>query len=195
MSVYTRFTGLSLRGTSLFKDGLTGAVFDEITNSTSPGQRWQFYPYNASVYLLRCEEGGPDAFLAAARGSGSSSDPASSTTGDTVPIMSNLSISDSSIFWQIAPWGDGTYYFSNLANGSDWRLNTLSTALMAMDSNITTEQSGEHYQFSSMGTIGNSRYSTMDVIDPASSHIALHSDLIPFLDISHHHHHQQYCNR
>lgn len=52
---------------------------------------------------------------------------------------------------------------SNLANGSDWRLNVLDTGLMAMDSNITSAQSGEHFTFTSLSTIGDSRYSTVNV--------------------------------
>lgn len=158
----TRFTGLSLRGTSLYNDGNTGAVFYQNTNTSIPGQSWQFYPYNSSVYLLRCRNGGPDAYLAVAVGKSDSSD-SSSVTGNTVPILANYNVTDDSMFWQVGPWGDGTYYFSNLANGSDWRLNVLSNALMAMDSNITSAQPGEHFTFTSLSTIGDSRYSTVNV--------------------------------
>lgn len=77
--------------------------------------------------------------------------------------MANYNVTDDSMFWQVEPWGDGTYHFSNLANGSDWRLNVLDTGLMAMDSNITSAQSGEHFTFTSLSTIGDSRYSTVNV--------------------------------
>lgn len=157
----TRFTGLSLRGTSLYNDGNTGAVFYQNTNTSIPGQSWQFYPYNSSVYLLRCKNGGPNAYLAVAAGTGNSD--SSTVTGNTVPILANYNVTDDSMFWQVAPWGDGTYHFSNLANGSDWRLNVLGNALMAMDSNITSAQSGEHFTFTSMSTIGDSQYSTVNV--------------------------------
>lgn len=157
----TRFTGLSLLGTSLFKDGKTGAVFYQNTNTSARGQSWQFYPYNSSVYLLRCKDGGPNGYLAAAAGKEDTEQ--SSITGNTVPILAHYNVSDNSMFWQIEPWGDGTYYFSNLANGSNWRLNVLGSALMAMDSNITSEQAGEHFTFSSLSTIGDDRYSTINV--------------------------------
>lgn len=158
----TRFRGLSLRGTSLSNDGNTGAVFYENTNTSTVGQSWQFYPYNSSVYLLRCRNGGPNAYLAVAVGVESTGSSAV-TTGNTVPIMANYNVTDDSMFWRVDPWGDGTYYFSNLANGTDWRLNVLGTGLMAMDSNITSAQSGEHFTFTSLSTIGDSRYSTVNV--------------------------------
>ena len=158
----TRFTGLSFLGTSLYNEGNTGAVFFQNTNTSSRGQSWQFYPYNSSVYLLRCKDGGPNAYLAVAAAGKDSTD-SSTVTGNTVPVMANYNVTDDSMFWQVAPWGDGTYHFSNLANGSDWRLNVLGTGLMAMDSNITSAQSGEHFTFNSLSTIGDSRYSTVNV--------------------------------
>ncbi|KAJ4424914.1 hypothetical protein N0V82_000418 [Gnomoniopsis sp. IMI 355080] len=127
----TKFPGFSLIGTSLFRDGLTGSLFFTKTNTTKPGQRWQFYPYNSSVYVLRCEDGGPNAYLNAAKGTGNSSDHAQNVTGDTVPILANASVSDDSMFWQVEPWTDGTYYLSNLANGTNWRLNTQDSALLS----------------------------------------------------------------
>lgn len=157
----TKFTGQSLLGTSLFKDGNTGAVFYQNTNTSRIGQSWQFYPYNSSVYLLRCKDGGPNAYLAAAAGEANAD--SSAVSGNTVPIMANYNVTDDSMFWQVEPWGDGTYYFHNLANGSDWRLNVRDNALMAMDSNITSAQSGEHFTFTSLSTIGDSRYSTVNV--------------------------------
>lgn len=72
--------------------------------------------------------------------------------------MVTYNVSDNSMFWQIEPWGDGASYFDNLVNGSAWQLNTLNTGLMVMDSNITSAQLGEHLSFSSLSSIGNSRY-------------------------------------
>lgn len=158
----TKFSTLSLYGTPLYKGGKTGAVFYQNTNTSVRGQNWQFFPYNSSVYLLRCDYGGPDAYLAAAAGK-PDADSSDVTTGNTIPIMANYSVADNSMFWRVAPWGDGTYYFYNLANGSYWRLNVLGTGLMAMDSNITSAQSGEHYTFTSLRTIGDSRFSTVNV--------------------------------
>ncbi|KAF3767309.1 hypothetical protein M406DRAFT_328397 [Cryphonectria parasitica EP155] len=154
-------------GTPLYEDGLTGAVFFQNTNTSNTGQRWQFYPYNSSVYLLRCEEGGPNGYLGTSLGTGSDKD---RLTGNTVPWLAHYNVSDDSMFWTIEPWGDGTYYFSNLANGTGWRLDTLVTALMAMNSNITSAQRGEQYTFTSIGVIDDSRYSTANTYP--SSHTA-----------------------
>jgi hypothetical protein len=155
-----KFSGSSLLGTSLV-DSLTGAVFYQETNTGTQGQSWQLYPHNSSVYLLRCKDGGPNRYLAAAAGKGDGEQ--SSITGYTVPIIANYNVTDDSMFWKIEPWGDGTYYFFNLANGSNWRLNVLDSGLMAMDSNITPAQSGEHFTFTSLSTIGDDGYSTSNV--------------------------------
>lgn len=157
----TKFPGSSLLGTSLFQDGKTGAVFYQNTNTSAKGQSWQFYPYNSSVYLLRCKDGGPNGYLAAAAGKTNTDQ--SDVTGNTVPILANYNVTDDSMFWTVAPWGDGTYYFSNLANGSEWRLSVMDNKLMVMDSNTLPAQSGEHYTFTSLSTIGDSRYSTVNV--------------------------------
>lgn len=157
----TKASGKSFYGTSLFQDGKTGAVFFQNTNTSVRGQSWQFYPYNSSVYLVRCKDGGPNGYLAAAAGKEDTEQ--SSITGNTVPILANYNVTDETMFWQIEPWGDGTYYFSNLGNGSNWRLNLLDSGLMAMDSNITSAQSGEHFTFASLSTIGDDRYSTINV--------------------------------
>ncbi|KAK2615503.1 hypothetical protein N8I77_002253 [Diaporthe amygdali] len=162
----TKFPGSSLLGTSLFQDGKTGAVFYQNTNTSAKGQSWQFYPYNSSVYLLRCKDGGPNGYLAAAAGKTDTDQ--SDVTGNTVPILANYNVTDDSMFWTVAPWGDGTYYFSNLANGSEWRLSVMDNKLMVMDSNTLPAQSGEHYTFTSLSTIGDSRYSTVNTYPTTS---------------------------
>lgn len=154
----TRFTGLSLRGTVLYdKDHKAGAAFYTTSNTSDPSQYWQFYPYNASVYLLRCKTPGSKAYLGATQTTNKG------VTGNTSPYVADYSISDASMFWTVEPWGDGTYYLWNLGNGSDWRMNVLQTALLAMDSNITSEQSGEHFSFTTLGAIDADRYSTVSV--------------------------------
>lgn len=161
----TKFPEFSFLGTSLYNhDGTTGAVFYEATNTSKPGQKWQFYPFNSSAYLLRCQDGGPDAYLAVAVGT-----PETKTSGRTIAIMASYTILEDSMFWQIQPWGDGTYYFTNLANGTDWHLNVLDTGLLAMDSNIMSTQVGEHYTFTSLSTIGDSRFSTVSMSSKKSN--------------------------
>lgn len=159
----TRQSGQSLRGTVLYDNGDSGAVFYEITNTSSTAQSWQFYAYNSSVYLLRCRISGPDAYLGSIQGSGSSSDPGKDVAGDTSPYMATYNISDSSMFWQAGTWTDGTIYFYNLSNGSDWRLDVLSDSLMVMSSNISAPQIGEQFSYTKLGAIDDSQWSTYNV--------------------------------
>jgi hypothetical protein len=90
-------------------------------------------------------------------------DPEEETIGRTVPIMANYTLSDASMFWQISPWGDGTFFFTNAANGTAWHLTRKGDGLMAMNSNITVPQNGQRFQFKQLGSINNERYSTVTV--------------------------------
>lgn len=171
----TRQSGQSLVGTPLYtNNGTQGAVFYQITNTSSPMQSWQFWPYNSSVYLLRCRDSGPNSYLAASSLGGGDGDPAGHVIGDSVPVMNSYKNTDASMFWVAAPWGDGTYYLYNLANGSNWRINVLSSSLMTMDSDITAPQVGEQFVFSPLRAINDNRYSTYHVGDSQisdSSHV------------------------
>lgn len=160
----------SMYGGPLFAEGL-GPVYFEITNTTLAGQRWQLYPYNSSTYLLRTKESGHDAYLSAAYSANETTIP-----GSTRPKMQDYTLSDTSIFWQISPWGDGTFYFTNLANGTAWHMQVNPNSLMAMSSNITAPQDGQSFSFTSLGSINDQTFSTVDV--------SLHSTRMVVLDIS-----------
>lgn len=167
----TKASGQSLRGTVLYDDGLAGAVFFTFTNSSKDTQSWQFYPFNSTVYLVRCQAAGPDAYLGVRVSDRSSSgdddnDDGSSNNGvlgDTVPYLAAYNISDDSMFWQTGLWSDGTVYLYNLANGSDWRMTVLDNSLMAMSSNITAPQKGEQFKYARVGAIDNEKWSTYSV--------------------------------
>jgi hypothetical protein len=51
-------------------------------------------------------------------------------------------ISDESVFWSIEPWGDGTFYMVNEANGTDWHLANHNGGII-LDSNITVPEGGK----------------------------------------------------
>ncbi|KAF3767442.1 hypothetical protein M406DRAFT_328522 [Cryphonectria parasitica EP155] len=158
----TRQSGQSLAGTPLYLDNDTkGSVSFKDTNSTVVGESWQFYIYNATTmtYVLRCLDSGPHSYLATTSLNDGEVG-ADATTGHTTPIVAKYPVADESIFWQIEPWGDGSYYLYNLLNGSDWRLNVESTSDMDMDSNITAPQTGQQFTFQEMGPINNYDFST-----------------------------------
>jgi hypothetical protein len=69
--------------------------------------------------------------------------------------MRNVTLADNSMFWTITPWGDGTFFLANAANGTDWHLQVKSNSLLSMSSNITAPQSGQRFSFSEQGNIVN----------------------------------------
>lgn len=149
------FTTLSMDGSTLYDHG-TGSVFFQNTNTTLPGQQWQIYAFSSSTYVLRTKESGHDGYLGVAVTYNGT------TAGNTVPEMRNHTLSDNSMFWQITPWGDGTFFFTNSANGTAWHLDVLLSALMAMSSNITAPQDGQRYSFTTLGAINDQAFSTVD---------------------------------
>lgn len=155
--------GQSMVGTTLFDEQLRGAVFFQVTNLTSPLQNWQVYPFNSSYYVLRTEASGPYGYLSVK----ASVD--ETTNGNTVPFISNASIVDNSMFWQILPWDDGTFFFTNAVNGSAWHLFVKDNSLMAMSSNITAPQTRQEFTFNATGTIDDVRYSSVVLPNSATS--------------------------
>lgn len=151
--------GQSLAGTSLYNNSLTGAVFFSETNTTSNAEQlWQLYPFNSTYYVLRSKSSGPLGYLTVKRA------PEENTPGRTVPLMTNASLADDSMFWRIEPWGDGTFFFTNAANGSAWHLQLKPNSLMAMSSNITTPpRDGQRFSFKQLGQIQNANFSTVVV--------------------------------
>ncbi|KAG4432098.1 hypothetical protein IFR05_012427 [Cadophora sp. M221] len=149
--------GQSLAGTSLYNNSLTGAVFFSETNTTSNAEQlWQLYPFNSTYYVLRSKSSGPLGYLTVKRA------PEENTPGRTVPLMTNASLADDSMFWQVEPWGDGTFFFTNAANGSAWHLQLKPNSLMAMSSNITAPpRDGQRFSFKQLGQIQNTNFSTV----------------------------------
>lgn len=145
-------------GTNLFSDGNAGAVFYQPTNTTQDRQRWQMYAVDETYYVLRSKEGGPDAFL----GTMYSED--ETTPGKTRPHMIRGNLSDDSIYWQVKPWGDGTFFFTNKKNGSDWHLaKKAGSDILALDSNITSQPKGQMWNFEKIADIRTNKFKNVDV--------------------------------
>ena len=149
--------GQSASGTSLYNNSLTGAIFFTETNTTKPQQLWQLYPFNSTYYVLRSKDSGPTGYLTV------NFQALEVTPGKTVPLMTNASISDDSMFWQIEPWGDGTFFLANAANGTKWHLEKKPNSLMAMSSNTTAPQNGQRFSFKQLGQIQNDKFTTVVV--------------------------------
>ena len=147
----------SFVGTSLYNKGISGAVFFNTTDTTEQVQQWQLFPFNSTNYVLRSRDSGPQGYLEAKVSINET------TQGVTVPYMRNASTSDNSMFWQVGPWNDGTFYMTNSANGTGWRLNVKSNTLMAMDSDFTPIQDGQRFNFQRLNQINDERYSSVIV--------------------------------
>ncbi len=148
--------GVSMYGSSLFDHGL-GTIYFKTTNTTLPTERWQLFPFNSSTYVLRSQDSGHNGYLAATYSVNET------TPGQTRPEMRNYTLADNSMFWRITPWGDGTFYLTNLANGTAWHLEVNPDTLMAMSSNFTTPQDGGSFSFTQLGAINDQAFSTINV--------------------------------
>ncbi|EPE36514.1 hypothetical protein GLAREA_08677 [Glarea lozoyensis ATCC 20868] len=152
----------SLAGTILYNQGRSGAVFIQDTNLTSGGQQWQIFPFNETYHVLRTKDSGPTGYLHA------SFSVDETTPGLTVPDMRDAEIQDDSMFWQIDPWGDGTFFMTNANNGSDWHLNVKDTGLMSLSSNVTQPQGGQQFNFGRLDAIDDVKYSSV-ILPPSAS--------------------------
>jgi hypothetical protein len=147
--------GQSMDGSVLYTKQGTGSVFFTDTNTTAAEQLWQIFAFNSSYYVLRTQGSGPEGYMNTGLGSGGL------TPGNTVPLMANYLISDDSMFWKISPWGDGTFFFTNAANGTAWNLAIKPNSLMVMTSNISAPQDAQRFSFTQQGTIDDVRYSSV----------------------------------
>lgn len=71
-------------------------------------------------------------------------------------------VGDDTQKWLINPWGDGTYYLVNVANGSSYYLDGHPNSLLFMSSTIAEQpkQPGQHWEFSSVAAINDGAYSS-----------------------------------
>jgi hypothetical protein len=146
----------SVAGSVLY-DNNGGSVFFQDTNLTSTEQQWQVFPFNDTYYVLRTKGSSSRGYLHATLSVNET------TPGHTVPDMRGVERQDDSMFWQIEPWHDGTFFLTNAANQSDWHLNIKDNGLMSMSSNITKPQDRQSFSFATLGTIDDVRYSSVVV--------------------------------
>jgi streptogramin lyase len=143
----------------------SGSAFFQVTNTTRPSQKWQVYGTANNTYVFRSSLGGPTGYLTA---HGNPVDKSTVNSGNTVPTVSDYTIADNSMYWSIKPWGDGSFWMENQANGSAWHLEKETTGLMTMSSNITKPQTGQSFEFKQLDQINDAKYSTLKVRRPFS---------------------------
>ncbi|KAF1938082.1 hypothetical protein EJ02DRAFT_474625 [Clathrospora elynae] len=158
-SLYIGTGTQNLVGTTLFQaDRSVGTVYIAGEDTSKRNQRWQIFKLNSTAWILRSQAGGPNAYL------GTFYAEPEVTEGKTVPRIVRGDIADASVFWTIGSWGDTTWYFSNLANGTGYRLMLKPTGgYLAMSPNITAPQVGQKWQFDTITAINDQRYSSVNV--------------------------------
>lgn len=156
--VYVGGPEQSLFGTDPYASSYSrGAVYFDFTNENSSNNRWQVFRLNSTTWTLRCSIGGPNAWLMA-------SDTDEATTGKTRPMIARGDIADASVYWSISPWGDGTWYMTNAANGTGYHLNREDgNGTLSIDANITAPQNGQRWGFKEITEINDSRFSSVNV--------------------------------
>lgn len=132
----------------------SSAVYFRPTNTTQPAQRWQVFRLNSTAWTLRCQAGGPNAWL----GTFLTSD-----TGETRPRLDRGDIADDSVYWNFGPWGDGTWYLWNYANATKNHLEKQGNGLLIMSPNITAPASGQRWAFEKIAPVDDQQYSTISV--------------------------------
>ncbi|KAF2112632.1 hypothetical protein BDV96DRAFT_602024 [Lophiotrema nucula] len=149
-----------LIGTSLFNDGERGAVLFEKANSSHTAQRWQFHEINSTTFVLRTQDGGADGYLAAFYNSNET------TPGQTRPRMIKNTLADESVYWTVTPWGDGTFFLTNGANGTAWHLMRKVNGGLVLSSNLSEPHDGQRWTFKAwqgVNNVNNARYSTINL--------------------------------
>ena len=148
----------SLAATNLSSRNETmGATLYKSVDKNNATQRWQWFGINSTTYVLRCEVGGPDAFL------GTKHEPSEKTPGQTQAVMVRGDVSDDSVYWTVSPWEDGTFFMTNGENGTDWHLEKMRSGSIAMSSNVTAPQDGQRWSFEAIEAINDDNYSTIQV--------------------------------
>jgi hypothetical protein len=108
-------------GSSLYNDGMHGTTFFQGANLTKRTQQWQIYAIDSEYYVLRTNDSNTNGFLAAKK------DPNANVPSGITTETTRGNITDDGVYWQIKPWGDGYYFMTNKANGSDLHLCDVNT--------------------------------------------------------------------
>lgn len=157
---------LSLATANTTNNG-SSPVFMQLTNTSMPNQRWQIWHAANDSYILRSGNSGPWGYMVAIANASDtgSSGALDANRGNTVPAARNYAnIVDNAYLWKINPWGDGSFHFSNAANGTDWHLQKeIGHGGMSLSSNITGNQPGQKFIFNSLEKITRDAFATLNV--------------------------------
>jgi hypothetical protein len=151
-----------------------GAVFKSTNQIEKPEQTqyWQITPVG-EYYVLRTSAAGSHGYLSTFY-----AEDRTNLTSRTLARMTRDNVSDSSVYWKINSWRDGTYQLTNKANGTDWLLeiggehDDEDGTEARMNSNFTVEYR-RRFSFEAIGEINGTDAGTIDNPDFASALISV----------------------
>jgi hypothetical protein len=139
---------------SLQSSGAQG-IFFATECGTCVGQKWQIQVVSDGQYQLR------NSVTGIKRQLGVCYTQSETDASKTQPCMLPAS-GDDSQKWRIDPWGDGTFKFVNVGNGTNFNMDCHPGNPLFMSSQIaeTPKQPAQHWSFSSIGAVEDGAYST-----------------------------------
>jgi len=152
----------NLVGTLLFNattmpDFVTGSTFITATNSSDLSNNGKSSQSSQSTptYALRSRESGPKGFM-----NTQFVEPVN-PPGNTAVNMRNSTAIDGAMLWKIRYWVDGSLYFTNVANGTEWLLsvNDGGGTFMAPNGSSPEKKPTQGWQLRQGDPINDSAYS------------------------------------
>ena len=148
-------SGFLASSTTLYLSNNTkGAVFINSFKDSSADRNWQLLDMGSGSYVLRTQQLGANATL----------QPQYIAGEGTTPTIASWTLS-SGCLWYIKPWGDGTFYFTNQANGTSMNLDTNSSPAelghLEMNSDTHSSNVNQHWNISSVGTITQTQFTSV----------------------------------
>jgi hypothetical protein len=146
--------GQGLAGTWLFnRNKTTGASLMKTRDSSDGEQLWQIFQLNSTTWTMRSQASGPVGFLMSKWNA--------SAQTQIVPIMAIGDIADTSALWTFNAWDDKTWKISNLANGTENRLQK--NPLLSISSDAPAPPRGQGWNYTAVKAIDDPRYSSVSV--------------------------------
>lgn len=146
----------------------SGSVFGAPVNGQDEaGQKWQIIesPIDSSAFVLREQYTGPGGFLNV------ENNQTCAYQGDNCHLLicDMGQLPDETSTWYILPWGDGTYYMFNKANGSNYHMDIQENgSYLWMNPNVTGKSGSRQWNFEALEPINNSSFSTVSDADRIS---------------------------
>jgi hypothetical protein len=147
--------GKALSGTWLFnKNKTTGASLMKTRDESDGEQLWQVFQLNSTTWAMRSKGSGPVGFLKSKWNA--------SEHSQIVPMMAlGDIITDTSALWTFNAWDDKTWKISNLANGTENRLQE--NPLLAISADAPAPPRGQGWNYTAVKAIDDPRYSSVSV--------------------------------